>query len=601
MPYKVDIDEADVAVLNQNLIKSKDLFQSMNSSLIKIADKSTSASSTIKPVLKQVNKLTKSKIDVDKGLNLLSDVSKHAATINEFDNILSSPIDVIGLVKYVNTLKSSKQMYNEIKPKFKQFHGILLNFEKLIDNSTLKLQTYFQMLINQDSTTLIHENSHQIKDIKFIFGYFENDQYVQKLYIRSRTGILTKNMKPLSTETQIKRQSNIPYERGSNGIGKYVDLLIQLIEGEIILLNKLGLSDFLVNITRDTINELISIMNSYTRFFENPKTVIDNYILALEILDNLVKFQQFLQDIGSENQDFSLQFQAYIQKNQIIFREFIKTIEVRFQQFDKFTDTHIPEIVVDLMSKLRKLSEFHQSLLILISEYKLGDWLVITPPVRFLSVYTSVIPNTSQNQSTEYLLSSFYSDVIDSIMVNIEIGLKNTDNPKSTQGFILIKNLIMIESIINRSNILFSSLGNLGIERVNKLKNRFLKFFLDDWNHASYIIIRDMTMIATQNPHGTNIGTGGVAQQLSTKEREQVKELFKNFNESFEEAISNYQKYNFGDLDLKNFLGNEIKKLIRNAYFKLYDKYGSSDFTKNRQKYVKYDKNQFEKLLNEKL
>ncbi|EGW30165.1 uncharacterized protein SPAPADRAFT_63773, partial [Spathaspora passalidarum NRRL Y-27907] len=60
-PYRVDIDEADVAVLNQNLIKSKELFQTINTSLLKIADKSISASSTIKPVLKQVNKLTKNK------------------------------------------------------------------------------------------------------------------------------------------------------------------------------------------------------------------------------------------------------------------------------------------------------------------------------------------------------------------------------------------------------------------------------------------------------------------------------------------------------------------------------------------------------------
>ncbi|EGW30164.1 uncharacterized protein SPAPADRAFT_63772, partial [Spathaspora passalidarum NRRL Y-27907] len=309
---------------------------------------------------------------------------------------------------------------------------------------------------------------------------------------------------------------------------------------------------------------------------------MDNFILALEIMDNLSRFQQFSEDVGIENNEFTVQFNLYKQKNKGIFKEFIKAIESRFQQFDRYTDAHIPEIVVDLMSRLRKLSEFHQGLLVLVSEYTLGDWLVISPPARFINVYTSVIPNTANDLSAEYLLSSFYSDVIDSIMVNLEIGLKGTDNPKSTQGFLLVKNLIMIESIINRSQVLFTSLGNLGIERLNKLKNRFLKFFLDDWNHASYIIIRDMTMIATQNPHGTNIGTGGVAQQLSAKEKEQVKELFKNFNESFEEAISNYQRYNFGDMDLKNYLGNEIKKLIRNAYFKLYDKYGTSDFTKNK-------------------
>ena len=116
-----------------------------------------------------------------------------------------------------------------------------------------------------------------------------------------------------------------------------------------------------------------------------------------------------------------------------------------------------------------------------------------------------------------------------------------------------------------------------------------------------------MTLIATQagsgsvNPN-TSIGTGGgQATNLSNKEREQVKELFKKFNDSFEEALTNYRALDFGDSNLKSFLGNEVKKMILNAYFKLYDKYGNSDFTKNRLKYVRWDKLQFERLLNEKL
>ncbi|PYD84400.1 hypothetical protein DNF23_54755, partial [Pseudomonas syringae pv. pisi] len=164
---------------------------------------------------------------------------------------------------------------------------------------------------------------------------------------------------------------------------------------------------------------------------------------------------------------------------------------------------------------------------------------------------------------------------------------------KLTQGFLLVKNIVMIETIVNRLEVLYKKLGVVGQERLQRLKNRFLKLFLDDWNYASYIIIRDMTQITT-----TNAQHGG---QNSNKEREQVKELFKNFNELFEEALKNYEKFNIQEKDLRNYLSSEIKKLIINAYNKLYDKYGSGDFTKNKAKYVKYDKVLFERLLNEKL
>lgn len=164
------------------------------------------------------------------------------------------------------------------------------------------------------------------------------------------------------------------------------------------------------------------------------------------------------------------------------------------------------------------------------------------------------------------------------------------------QGYYLIKNTILIETIVNRSQQLFNSLGNLGIERLNRLKKRFLKLFLDDWNYASYIIIRDMTTITTTNAVSGHSGSG-----MSSKEKDQIKELFKNFNESFEDALRNYEKYNITDVNLRAYLSGEIKKLIMNAYFKLYDKYGSGEFTKNKAKYIKYNKHQFEQILNEKL
>ena len=95
-------------------------------------------------------------------------------------------------------------------------------------------------------------------------------------------------------------------------------------------------------------------------------------------------------------------------------------------------------------------------------------------------------------------------------------------------------------------------------------------------------------------------GTSGLlkAHTPTSKEKEQIKLLFKTFNELFEDAISNYKNFNINDQNLRQYLANEIKKLIMNTYFKLYDKYGTTDFTKNKSKYVKYDKKLFEDLLN---
>lgn len=607
MLYEIDVDEADIDVLEKNLLKSKELFESIDKSLFKIANKSQKASTTIKPVLSQVNKLTKSKEDVEKGLALLEDVSASAEKINNFENILNNPVDTIGIVRYMNTLNQSKTLFKTVKPKFKQFTGILYNFEQLNDRSERKIQEYFQSLIRQDGNKLVEKK----EDIKMIFKYFqeqENDEYVNRLYLRARSGKLLTVLKPYEQSTvAAARENNRPYEKGSNGITQYTDIMINEIGQEVNLLRSCNLPvTFIGTIIEEQIFKYNEIIMKYNQVFSSPSLIIDNIVLILEILDNLNKFKYNLHKNGISNEEFNKTMGLFVQQNSVIFEEFILSVSKRFNNLPKFTENSTQEVIVEIMSKLRKLSEFKAGLLQLIKNHQLGDWV---KSAQFAKVFSSVIINTNVDTSTpDFLLSSFYSDVIDDIMVSIELGLKMDQTmKKSTQGFILVKNLFMLESIVNRSQDLFSSLGPLGIERIGKLKNRFLKLFLEDWNHASFIIIRDMTNIVSQlaiagSSSGTTSGTGGgPVSNLSNKEREQVKELFKNFNESFEQALATYSRYNFGDVGLKRYLGNEVKKLVMNAYFKLYDKYGTSDFTKNKSKYVKYDKIEFEKLLNERL
>lgn len=607
MLYEIDVDEADIDVLEKNLLKSKELFESIDKSLFKIANKSQKASTTIKPVLSQVNKLTKSKEDVEKGLALLEDVSASAEKINNFENILNNPVDTIGIVRYMNTLNQSKTLFKTVKPKFKQFTGILYNFEQLNDRSERKIQEYFQSLIRQDGNKLVEKK----EDIKMIFKYFqeqENDEYVNRLYLRARSGKLLTVLKPYEQSTvAAARENNRPYEKGSNGITQYTDIMINEIGQEVNLLRSCNLPvTFIGTIIEEQIFKYNEIIMKYNQVFSSPSLIIDNIVLILEILDNLNKFKYNLHKNGINNEEFNKTMGLFVQQNSVIFEEFILSVSKRFNNLPKFTENSTQEVIVEIMSKLRKLSEFKAGLLQLIKNHQLGDWV---KSAQFAKVFSSVIINTNVDTSTpDFLLSSFYSDVIDDIMVSIELGLKMDQTmKKSTQGFILVKNLFMLESIVNRSQDLFSSLGPLGMERIGKLKNRFLKLFLEDWNHASFIIIRDMTNIVSQlaiagSSSGTTSGTGGgPVSNLSNKEREQVKELFKNFNESFEQALATYSRYNFGDVGLKRYLGNEVKKLVMNAYFKLYDKYGTSDFTKNKSKYVKYDKIEFEKLLNERL
>lgn len=602
----VDIDEADVAVLTQNLSRSKELFNDITKRLHTISTKTSSASTTIKPVLSEFNALTSKKRSVDEGLQLLKDVSLYAGRAAESQRLLTSPIETVGTVKYLQCLLESYDLSREMKKEIHQFDNVVVTFANVVDKAEINVVSHFTKLvlsIDLDGGAVAKQ-----ADIVAVLAFFSNKGNLRMAHEAMEKALarkLTVKMAPFEEACNFqKRAANMPYERGSNGVAQYVDELNKAASALYQVSTELLVLD--TPVARNAVaqyldNRVAKILGLYCNFLElNGVTGQD--LVILDVLDNLAILDDHLGKVVNCNLGVSkVAFSEYTRLLNIaqgLLSEWVRYVESRVLALEKCTDQSIPEVVVEVLSRIRRIAEY-DSVSLLMEDMKLGSWLDVKPPLQFISVYTSVIPGAEGDATNRkaFLISSYILDLIDELVVNIEIRLKEQsgDNGlrKLTQGFLLVKNIVMIETIVNRLEGLYKKLGVVGQERLQRLKNRFLKLFLDDWNYASYIIIRDMTQITT-----TNAQHGG---QNSNKEREQVKELFKNFNELFEEALKNYEKFNIQEKDLRNYLSSEIKKLIINAYNKLYDKYGSGDFTKNKAKYVKYDKVLFERLLNEKL
>lgn len=613
MAYSVDVDEADVAVLNQNLTKSRELFDHIQKLLHIILARLANLATSIKPILLSVNRLNLQKQQILEGLALLQDVSEAALQIHGYEQTLLNSVEYTGLRQYLAAVDEAKQLLVELKPKLKRFTNVLILFETLIDKANIKVQTYFQSVMKAEASTLIGDNA-KMNEAKTVLAYFGEQQGSQmaQLFVPGRRDMLVAKARLWAKLCRpVERPANIPYERGSNGINQFNNELIKTIKDEAQMFKLLGLpQDQLRQAVTSVINEVYvgSVMREYYQFFDLPQLLVTNDLLALEIIDNTLHFDKFVENYGLDSVEFGTSVSGFVKKVLPLFREYFRVIESKFAAAGPLTDVNIPQLCVELVLKLRRVLETPDALLAMIVHYKLGDWLVLTPPARFVLVYLSLIPNLGDEALPQFLLSLLFSDIIDAIMINIEMGVKQNDIgfKKLTQGFLLVKNLVMVETIINKLPTLYQCLGLIGMERVNKLKNRFLKLFLDDWNYALYIIIRDMTLIATLLAHqgGLKLGltlTLVAATNLTLKEKDQVKELFRTFNELFEDALRNYEKHPISDQNLRSYLALEIKKLITLAYFKLYDKYGNSDFTKNKAKYVKYNKQQFEQVLNQRL
>lgn len=600
----VDVDEADVEVLKKIIERSSGLFSKIDSLLHTITLKTLTASKSIKPVFAEINVLTARKNLIEEGILLLSDASEYALQAAEAQTVLATPIETIGVSRYLQQLLAALDLLQEMKSNIRNFGGVVLGFDNAVLMAEQRVISYFSSWFQQIE---VLEEDPSVSEAIAVIDYFSDrgdlksiHEAMEKVFVQR----LNSTLYPLEAGCSLlKKHWNVPYEKGMTGLTVYTKELITTVTALAMACEHLGLTSSPV--LRNTVStylatRFLKIVAGYTHFVETQGLAGQDLVI-LDVLENLEKTDlailQWKFGFASIS-ELEHEYTALVSRCQTLLTDWVLFVESRVTQMDKTNQESVPQVVVEVISKIRRISEF-SSLSMLFEGKKLGSWLNVKPPLRFVTVFTSVIQGaeTLMDNPTDFLMSSYLLDLIDELMIELELTLKEASGEnglrKLAQGFTLIKNVVMIETIINRLDSLYRKLGLIGMERLQRLKNRFLKMFLDDWNYASYIIIRDMTQITT-----TNAMNGG---QNSGKEKEQIKDLFKNFNDSFEEALRNYEKFHIQENDLRTYLSNEIKKLILNAYNKLYDRYGGGEFTKNRAKYVKYDKLQLERLLNERL
>jgi exocyst complex protein 7 len=67
---------------------------------------------------------------------------------------------------------------------------------------------------------------------------------------------------------------------------------------------------------------------------------------------------------------------------------------------------------------------------------------------------------------------------------------------------------------------------------------------------------------------------------LSSKDREAIKEKFKNFNAEFDALVKAHKSYNITDQSLRQLLAKEVS-FISPLYHRFYDKHSGGDFSKH--------------------
>jgi hypothetical protein len=104
----------------------------------------------------------------------------------------------------------------------------------------------------------------------------------------------------------------------------------------------------------------------------------------------------------------------------------------------------------------------------------------------------------------------------------------------------------------------------------------------------------------------TYVHDGGLQQALNSSQRQVVKDKFKNFNHDFDELWKAQKQYSIPDMDLRTMVLKDVNQIMIPMYDKFLTKYTSSsgghgtmEFTKNAQKYIRYDVSMIKDMVNQ--
>lgn len=495
-----------------------------------------------------------------------------------------------------------------------EFHGILSHLSDLIKNSEAQLRLYFVSILNlikpfdpqiciNSKTPFPYYQDEQLNELTYILDYFLNnteDSDIQDAFIQERSDLILKCMAFLEPfAKQITTSKNAPYEKGSSGMISYTEALLGFMANEKSLVDDLY-SQYPSYKPIIMKNILTPLLNAYTKLFNtNLKLVRNNLenigIFSFELVENIHYVLKALRmSPVLQNYEPLIECASQVRKlTQSLFKDAIDRIYTKVDQLSVIpTDNGVTEPAVDTMSRLRKFSEYKTGCIGAMENMSRENWL---PGSYREKEYTFSGHLNSNDQSA--LLGCFISDCIDTLVICLEkraqrilmpgqepdVANPNSSRNKEKQriGVFILTNIILVEEIIEKSE-LNSLLGAEGHQRLDKLKKRYVSYLVSDWRNLTAILM-DTVVIDSAGK--------------KSKDKEQIKEKFRKFNEGFEELVTKTKQYRLSDQSLKKTLKSEIISLIMPMYERFYSRYQNT--FKNPRKHIKYTPDELMTVINQ--
>ncbi|CAZ83910.1 unnamed protein product [Tuber melanosporum] len=598
---RMDELSAEVEVLESKLSKTADLSTKIALSLKKLSASAQNVEQAVKPIYNKTQSLTVLSGNIDEAISAIDRVRQPTDAVSKEEGTIRQGPSKTGLTEYLASLRRINEALSSLKKSnLRSSQKAVTQMTGLLKAGSLQLEDLFRQALAEGSKSV--EPLHFItKELPFptfqpqkinmlaVLNDFLSSTLAAsagiqsnapQVYAEVRGPYITNSLASLAlaTVSTTRRTSAAPYDKGSNGISVYTNALEAIFEAEYENICQLfptpewsrvyiATTAMPMGVFKKTVADL----NVFVK--QNMAT---DCFLAFDVIENVQPASVRLKTKTGEQKEFAEALKPLRTTAQSSFSYFLEDIKKTGQGLIALPlDNTVAEMTVNVMSRLRRMADYPNAISSLLVSLGEGNW------NRPYTAPAVIPPSFDVGADGTLLLSNFCLDAIDQLIHELEQKARVMIKKNSTVAVFMVNNVHFIESNIRTSD-LRKIMSNQAQAKVEKWRKDAVKMYMEQWKECAAFLM-DVTYTKQQSGGRLN---------LNSKEKEGVKEKFKNFNTVFEELIQKHKSYTFPDKEVRTMLSKEIG-FIGPLYGRFYDKY--KDLM--RDKYVKYDRHQLDTML----
>lgn len=598
--YRDDEASTDAVVLRETLTRVENLTEQIQKSLGKICSESSRAEEQIRPIASQTRRYEVIEKNMGETIAAAAEIKTYTKITEDCRNIITKDISITGIGTYtgaiMKVMSARKEMESDVFLRI--FTGLLGDMKSLAEQGQSNAKRHFAEMLSEVYTPLdigpyienqqmlprITEN--QFRPLREMLEFFNKCKInVEDIYYDTVRKFFTASSAPSAEKVRFTFEARATHIDGMKTytfalmeiciwISQDLKVLIEGMPPNTWASSKEQLFESVVTRFEKQVSDLYE---QNVRF--NQSQQIKDYNATIELIGFIANVENCMKSL-IDHVPSSLTRLADKIKSKIVNHlvEILKSIETTVQAVAKLPDNGVANITIETMSRLSKLANSRPGVVEVLRTATYGSWMPSPKPA-----WATALPPITETISNPYeMLCAYFSDALDDLLLNLEFKSKALGRKNGQTGLFLLTNIAFAESYAKKE--LAAIMGDTGRDRLDRLRRRFINLFLEDWRNLASILM-DVTVVKPGS------------KQLSSKDRDAIKEKFRTFNAEFESLVQRHKSIGLSDPLLKKQLGNEIYRLIGPLYHRFHDKHMGGDFTKNIDKYIKYNNAQFDDVM----